>query len=118
MNHIFEGSVTNNLKDENTSVTVFRKKEDQGERLLEPFYPSNTQQFPRQESWQKSITITVAVNKPIDDKKTCTVTKTEGGTCNGPTKIGNFKWEIEMISNKESHSDPNATVEIEVSEKE
>ncbi len=119
MNHFFEGSVTNNLKDENTNVTVFRKKEDHGERLIEPFYPpNNTQHFPRQESWQKSIILTVAVNKPIDDKKTCTVKKIEGGTCSGPTKIGNFKWEIEMISNKESYSDPNATIEIEVSEKE
>ena len=118
MNHLFEGSVTNNLKDENTSVTVFRKKEGQGERVLDPFYSSNTQHFPSQESWEKSITLTVSVNTPIGDQKTCTVKKIEGGTCNGPTKDGNFKWEIELISNKASHSDPAVTVEIEVGEKE
>jgi len=116
MNHLFEGSVTNNLKDENTSVTVFRKKEDHGERLVEPFFSSNTQHFPRQESWEKSITLTVAVNRPIDDKKTCTIKKVEGGTTNGPTKIGNFKWEIELISKKESYSDPAVSVEIEVAD--
>jgi hypothetical protein len=119
MNHFFDGSVTNNLKDENTSVTVFRKKEDHSERLLEPFYCNEeAKKFPRQESWQKSITITVAVNTPIADKKTCNITKMEAGTYNGPTKINNFKWEVEMISSKESYSDPNATIEIEVSEKE
>jgi len=118
MNHFFDGSVTNNLKDENTSVTVFKKKEDHSERLLEPFYCPDTKSFPRQESWQKSITITVAVNTPIADKKTCKVTKMEGGTHNGPTKINNFKWEVEMISSKESYSDPNASIEIEVGESE
>ena len=119
MNHFFDGSVTNNLKDENTSVTVFRKKEDQSERLLEPFYcTEEAKSIPRQESWQKSITITVAVNTPISDKKTCKVTKMEGGTHNGPTKINNFKWEVEMVSSKESYSDPNASIEIEVSEEE
>lgn len=118
MNHLFEGSVTNSLKDENTSVTVFRKQENQGDRLVEPFYSSNTEHFPRQESWEKSITLTVAVNTPIGDTKTCTVKKIEGGTCNGPTKIGNFKWEIELVSNKESPSDPAVTVELEVGDKE
>ena len=116
MNHCFEGSVTNDLKDENTSITVFRKKGDQSDRLLDPFYCPDTNSFPRQESWQKSIILTVAVNSPIDDKKTCKVTKMEGGTYNGPTKVGNFKWEVEMISSKESYSDPNASIEIEVSE--
>jgi len=118
MNHFYEISVTNNLQDENTSVTVFRKKEEKWERLLEPFYKPEKKSFPRQESWRNTITISMAVNKPIGDTKICKVTKMEGGKNNGPTKINNFKWEIEITSSKESYNDPNASIEIEIGEKE
>ena len=118
MNHIFEGSVKNNLeKSPETSLTVFRKKEDRWEKLLDPFYCPDSNSFPRIESWKNVVTISLALNHPIGDK-VCKVIKCENGTYNGPTKVGNFKWEVEITSNKESVSSPNASIEIEVCEKE
>jgi len=117
MNYYFEGSVTNKLKNPDTSVTVFKKKEEGAERLLEPFYTGETQTFPRIESWKNTVTITVAVNHPIGDEKQCKLTKTENGTCEGAKKINNFKWELELTSTKESMADPNNTaIEVEISD--
>jgi thiamine pyrophosphokinase len=117
MNYLFEGSVSNNLKNPDTSVTVFKKKEEGADRLIEPFYTTNTQSFPRIESWKNTVTITVAVNHPIGDEKQCKITKIENGTCSGAKKINNFKWELEITSTKESMSDPNNTaIEVEISD--
>jgi hypothetical protein len=116
MNYIFEGSVTNKLKNTETSVTAFRKKDEGGERLAEPFYSPDSAQLPRMESWKNTITIIVAVNHPIDDEKKCNITKIENGTCSGANKVNNFKWELEIISSKEKNSDPNTAIEVEVSD--
>ncbi len=118
MNYFFEGSVSNNLKkNPETSVTVFKKKEEGAERLMEPFYAADTQKIPRIESWKNNVTITVAVNHPIGDEKQCKIAKIENGTCSDAKKINNFKWELEITSSKESMSDPNNTViEVEVSD--
>jgi len=117
MNYFFEGSVSNKLKNPDTSVTVFKKKEEGAERLAEPFYTGDTQTFPRIESWKNTVTITVAVNHPIGDEKQCKITKIENGTCDAAKKINNFKWELELVSSKESMSDTNNTViEVEVND--
>lgn len=114
MNHYFEGTVINNLKSSpETSLTVFKKKEDRWEKLLDPFYAEETKNIPRIESWQKIVTISFAINHPIGNK-TCKVNKMENGTYKGPTQNGNFKWEVEITSNKESYSSPNANIEIEI----
>lgn len=117
MNKIFDGTVTNNLTNSpNTSVTVFRKKEDRWEKLLDPFYydeeqkSPTTQNLPKIESWRETVTIRIAVNHPID-KKVCKVNKIENGTYNGPTKVDNFVWDVEVTA-----TDRTITVEIEVSE--
>ena len=117
MNYIFDGTVTNNLKKyEDISVTVFRKKEDHWEKLLDPFYCPDTQNLPKVEHWRNNITISLALNQPIGDDKTCTVKKIENGTAGDPKQVGNFKWEIEMTSTKESPGGPITTIEIEVSD--
>ncbi len=114
MNYIFDGSITCNFKDSpDTSVTVFRKKEDRWEKLIDPFYAPETKNLPKIEDWRNTTTISIALNHPIGDK-TCTVKKIENGTNKGPDKVGNFKWEIEITSTKEKMSGPNTTIEVEV----
>lgn len=108
MNLYFDGKITNNLKDPDTSVTVFRKKEEKWEKLLDPFYTSESKDIPKIEYWRKSITISMALNKPVNGK-VCNVTNVENGSANGPTQVGNFKWELEITSNYETWQDPNNT---------
>ncbi|MCP5047225.1 MAG: hypothetical protein GY940_08640 [bacterium] len=116
MNYIFDGTVANNLKDENTTVTVFKKVEESWEKLLDPFYTGNSMTFPKIDTWRKEVTISIALNQPIEGKS-CKITKTENGTTKGPTKVGDYKWEIEIISGRENHGDPVGTsVEIDVSD--
>jgi hypothetical protein len=118
MEYVFEGTVTNNLKDNpNISVTVFKKKEGGWDKLLDPFWITESKHFSRITSHQKVVTISLALNQPIGDK-VCKVTKMENGSYKGPNKVGNFKWEIELTSNKEKYADPMANIEIEVAEKE
>lgn len=116
MNYIFEGSITNKLKNPDTSVTVFRNKDEVTEKLLDPFYTPDSQNLPRIESWKNNIKMTIAVNHPIGEEKQCKVTKVEQGSCSGPNKVGNFKWELEVTSTKESYKDPNTAVEVEISD--
>jgi hypothetical protein len=117
MNKIFDGTVTNNLKNSpNTSVTVFKKKEERWEKLLDPFYfdeekkEPTTQNLPKIESWRETVTIRIALNHPID-KKTCKVNKIENGTNDGPNKVDNFVWDVDVTA-----KDNKITVEIEVAE--
>ena len=116
MNYIFEGNVTNKLKNKDTSVTVFRKKEEGADRLAEPFYSPDSASLPRMESWRNNVTVIVAVNHPIGDEKKCSITKIENGTCDSANKVNNFKWELEITSTKEKNSDPNTSIEVEVSD--
>ena len=118
MNLFFDGTITNNLKQNpDVSVTVFKKKDEGWEKLLDPFYSPDSNSIPRIESWRKSVTISLALNQQIGDKKKCNVTKIENGTYNGPTQVGNFKWELEITSSKEEYSDPNNTsFEIEITD--
>lgn len=117
MNYIFDGTVQNNLnKYPDISVTVFKKKTaDEGwEKVLDPFYCPDTQNLPKMETWRNTMTISLALNHPISEDITCSVKKIENGTHKGPDKVGNFKWEIEMTSTKESAGGPNTTIEIEI----
>ena len=117
MNLYFDGKISNNLKESNTSLTVFKKKEEGWEKLLDPYYSPESKDIPKIEEWRKSITISLALNHQIDGK-VCKVKKVENGTCNGPTKVGNFKWELEIVSNYETWQDPNNTVfDIEISDR-
>jgi hypothetical protein len=117
MEYVFDGTITNNLKENpNISVTVFKKKEGGWDKLVDPFWNPDSKNFSRVTSHQKSITISLALNQPIGDK-VCKVTKMENGTNKPPVQVGSFKWEIEITSNKEKGSDPMATIEIEVAEK-
>jgi hypothetical protein len=109
MNLYFDGKITNNLKDADTSITVFRKKEEKWEKLLDPFYAPESKSIPKIEYWRKSITISLALNKPTAGK-ICKVASVENGAVNGPTAVGNFKWELEITSNHETWQDPNNTV--------
>lgn len=117
MNYNFEGSVTCSLeKNPETSVTVFKKKEEIWEKLIDPFYNSEQKPIQRINTWHESITIRLVVNHPISDDQTCKVTKIENGTTNGPTKVDNFRWDIEIQGSKEG----GATVtnfELEVTDK-
>jgi len=119
MNRVFDGSVANKLgKYPETSVTVFKKKTaDEGwEKALDPFYCPDTQNLPKMETWRENLTISLALNHPISDDITCKVLKIENGSHKDPNKIGNFKWEIEMTSTKDSPGGPITSIEIEVSD--
>ena len=117
MNLYFDGTITNKLEQNpDVSVTVFKKKEEGWEKMLDPFCAPDSNDIPKIEEWRKSITLSLALNYPIGDK-TCKVTKIENGTCSGPTKVGNFKWELEITSNHETWQDPNnTTFSVEISD--
>ncbi len=119
MNLYFEGSIANNLKNNpDVSLTVFKKKDEGWEKLLDPFYSPDSKNLPRIESWRKAVTISLALNKQIA-KKVCKVKKIENGTVKGPNQVGNFKWELEITSSKETYSDPNNTsIELEITDSE
>ncbi len=115
MNYNYDGSVKNNLeKHQETSVTVFKKKEEGWDRLLEPLWFSEQKSFQRINTYHKSITISIALNHPIGDDKFCKIVKIEKGTVNGPTQVGKFKWEIEIVAQESGASC--ATVEVEVTD--
>ncbi len=117
MNLYFDGKITNNLKQSpEVSLTVFKKKEDGWEKLLDPFYFPDSKNLPKIESWRKSVTISLALNEQIGDK-ICKVSEVENGTVNGPNKLGNFKWEVEIISKYETWQDPkNTSFSVEISD--
>jgi hypothetical protein len=116
MNFYFDGNIENNLIDPDTSITVFKKKEEGWEKLLDPYYSPESKDIPKIEEQRKSVTLCLALNKQIDGK-ICKVTNVENGTVNGPKKVGNFKWDIEVNSNYETWKDPNHTVfNIEVND--
>jgi hypothetical protein len=56
----------------------------------------------------------MTVNQPIGNKA-CKVTKIENGTVNGPTKVDNFRWDVEVTAEKEGGANV-TTVEIDVTE--
>jgi len=119
MEYVFDGSITNSLKQNpNISVTVFKKKEEGWEKLIDPFWCPDTKNYSRITSHKPTITISLALNQPIGTNKECKVTKMENGTHKGPKQIGNFKWEIEITSKKEKAADPSASITVEVCEKE
>jgi len=113
MNYNYDGSVKNSLeKYPDTSLTVFKKKEEGWEKMIDPFYNPEQKSIPRVNTYHKSVTFSLALNHPIGDDKTCKVTKIENGTVNGPNKVGNFKWEVEVTA--EEGGSAVTTVEIEV----
>ena len=115
MNYNFDGSVKNNLeKSPDTSVTVFKKKDEGWEKLLDPFYCPEQKSIQRINTWHQSITLRMTVNHPIGNKA-CKVTKIENGTVKGPTKADNFRWDVEVTAEKEGYNNI-TTVEIEVTE--
>ena len=68
------------------------------------------------ETWRENLTISLTLNHPASDDITCKVLKIENGSYKGPEKVGNFKWEIEMTSTKDSPGGPNTTIDIEISD--
>ncbi|MGE5344248.1 MAG: hypothetical protein ACM3SY_22505 [Candidatus Omnitrophota bacterium] len=118
MEYVFEGTVLNELKDnQNLSVTVFKKKEGGWDKLLDPIFGSEKKNFSRVTSHYKNITLSIALNQPVGSNKECKVTKMENGSYKGPNPVGNFKWEIEITSGKEKAADPAANIEIEIANK-
>lgn len=116
MNLYFDGKITNNLQEPDISLTVFRKQEEKWEKLLDPFYSPEARDIPKIEYWRKSITVSIALNKPVDGK-ICKVENVENGTVKGPEKVGNFKWELEITSDYETWQDPNnTTFSVEISD--
>lgn len=118
MKYFFDGTVTNKLeKHPDISVTVFNKKEDRWEKLLDPLWVSDSGKIPQVETWKNAVSISVCLNEPIGDDKVCTVAKIENGKSDGPKQVGNFKWELEITSTKDETSEPRTTIEIEVTGK-
>jgi len=119
MEYVFDGSIANNLKDNpNISVTVFKKKEEGWDKVLDPFYSPETKGIPRLTSHNKTITLSIALNEMTGENKICKIAKMENGTAKGPNKVSNYKWEVEITSNKEKVADPSATINLEVCYKE
>lgn len=117
MNYNFDGSVKNSLeKSLETSVTVFKKKDEGWEKLLDPFYNPEQKPLQRINTWHQNISLRMTVNHPIGEKA-CKVTKIENGTVNGPTKVDNFRWDVEVTADKEGGANV-TTVEIEIADDE
>ncbi len=117
MEYVFDGSISNNLKNNAISVTVFKKKEGGWDKVLDPFWSPDMKNFSRITSHNKMITLSIAINHPIGDNKECKVTKMENGAYKGPNQVGNFKWEIEVTSGKEKAADPSASITVEIVDK-
>ena len=117
MNLYFDANINNNLeKEPETSITVFQKKEDKWEKLLDPFYAPEEKTITKLEEWRKTITLSICSNHPIDNK-VCKVTDLENGTLEGPTQVGYFKWEIQVITKYETWQDSNnTTFNVEITE--
>jgi len=113
MNYNFDCIVKNSLeKHPETSLTVFKKKEEGWEKMIDPFYCPEQKSIPRINTYDKSVTFSLTLNHPIGEDKNCKVTKIENGSVNGPNKVSNFKWEVEVIA--EEGGTASTAVEIEV----